>query len=165
MEGSSSAQPSRVAEEPLAPTSTRLAKVDRVIFACAHNAGRSQMAAAFFNLLADPNRAIALSAGTRPAPHVHPVVVTAMRELGIDLADARPQLLTSTFMHDVTLLVTMGCGEECPLIPGIEILDWPLADPKDRPLADVRLIRDEIRRRVVDLVHARGWATTPPTIN
>ncbi len=132
--------------------------MDRVIFACRHNAGRSQMAAAFFNRAADPTRAAALSAGTTPAQSVHPEVVAVMREVGIDLAAARPRLLTRELGAGVCLLVTMGCGEECPYLPGTEIQDWALEDPKAKPLARVREIRDEIRRRVAALVEARGWA-------
>jgi len=128
-----------------------------VIFACVHNAGRSQMAAAFFNRFADPQRARAMSAGTEPGETVHPEVVAAMREVGIDLSDARPQQLTDELARKTALLVTMGCGEACPLIPGLERLDWPLSDPKGRPLAEVRRIRDEVRDKVAALVGARGW--------
>lgn len=128
-----------------------------VIFACVHNAGRSQMAAAFFNRLADPNRARAISAGTEPGETVHPEVVAAMREVGIDLSRARPQQLTDELTRKAALLVTMGCGEACPFVPGLERLDWPLSDPKGQPLAEVRRIRDEVRDRVAALVDARGW--------
>jgi arsenate reductase len=123
-----------------------------VIFACVHNAGRSQMAAAFFNRFANPNRARAISAGTEPGAAVHPEVVAAMREVGIDLSGARPQRFEKT-----ALLITMGCGEACPLIPGLERLDWSLSDPKGQPLAEVRRIRDEVRDRVAALIDARGW--------
>ena len=163
MEGST--ERPHVAEEPEPLTSTRPAKIDRVLFACTQNAGRSQMAAAFFNQVADPSRAIALSAGTKPAAHVHAMVITAMRELDVDLVDAKPQLLTASVMRDVTLLVTMGCGDACPVVPGVEVVDWQLADPKDRPLEEIRAIRDEIRRRVDALVQERRWAAPPPTIN
>jgi arsenate reductase len=128
-----------------------------VIFACVHNAGRSQMASAFFNRLADPNRARATSAGTEPGGGVHPEVVAAMREVGIDLSGTRPQQLTDELARKSTLLVTMGCGEACPLVPALERLDWPLSDPKGQPLAEVRRIRDEVRDRVAALVDARGW--------
>ena len=131
--------------------------MDRVIFACRHNAGRSQMAAAFFNQMADPTRTKALSAGTNPAQRVHPEVAEAMRELGIDLTGTRPQLLTTELAAGTRLLVTMGCGEECPYIPGVEVQDWPLEDPKGKPIQRVREIRDEIRRRVGELVAGRGW--------
>jgi arsenate reductase len=119
-----------------------------VIFACVHNAGRSQMAAALFNRDVDPSRGRALSAGTRPTGRVHPVVVAAMREVGIDLAAARPQLLSSEMTQRADWLITMGCGDECPFVPGLAREDWPLADPKDKPLEEVRAIRDEIASRV-----------------
>jgi arsenate reductase len=128
-----------------------------VIFACVHNAGRSQMAAAWFNALADPAQARAISAGTQPADHVHPVVVDVMREAGIDVSANRPRLLTPGLASDAALLVTMGCGDECPFVPGLETQDWPLRDPKGQPMDEVRATRDEIRRRVTDLLHARRW--------
>jgi arsenate reductase len=128
-----------------------------VIFACVHNAGRSQMAAAFFAELADPALARALSAGTRPAERVHPEVVEAMREAGIDLSGARPRLLTQDLAREAQILVTMGCGDECPLVPGLRREDWPLEDPKGQPAGRVRAIRDEIRERVRSLVAREGW--------
>lgn len=128
-----------------------------VIFACVHNAGRSQMAAALFNLLADPSRARAVSAGTAPAERVHPVVVEAMRELGVDLSDARPRLLTDDLARGAGRLVTMGCGEACPAVPGLRRDDWPLDDPKGQPVERVREVRDEIRRRVEAMIDAEGW--------
>jgi arsenate reductase len=128
-----------------------------VIFACVHNAGRSQMAAAFFNRLADPMRAVAISAGTRPAQRVHPEVVAAMAEVGVDLAGARPQLLTRELAEGASALVTMGCGDECPYLPGMAVHDWPLEDPKGKPVERVREIRDEIRRRVEAWLNAEGW--------
>jgi arsenate reductase (thioredoxin) len=131
--------------------------VTTVIFACIHNAGRSQMAAAFFNHLVDPSRARALSAGTQPATHVHPEVVAVMREVGIELSGARPTLLTDELAAGAERLVTMGCGESCPVLPGVRREDWTLADPKGQPLAQVRTIRDEIRDRVERLVTAHGW--------
>ena len=128
-----------------------------VVFACVHNAGRSQMAAAFFRALADPAKAEGTSAGTRPGPHVHPEVVEAMREAGIEVSAARPRLLTDELARSATLLVTMGCGEDCPFVPGLEHLDWPLDDPKGRSVEQVRAIRDEVCRRVAALVEGRGW--------
>ena len=128
-----------------------------VIFACVHNAGRSQMAAAFFNRLADPDRAHALSAGTQPAEHVHPEVVAVMREVGIDLSDARPAPLTDDLAAGAQLLVTMGCGESCPVVPGLRRQDWDLPDPKGQPIERVRTIRDEIRDRVERLIAAEAW--------
>jgi arsenate reductase (thioredoxin) len=123
-----------------------------VIFACVHNAGRSQMAAAWFNQLADASRAHAISAGTNPGEHVHPVVVDAMREVGIDLSGARPQRLTDDLARGATMLITMGCGDACPHVPGLKRYDWPLPDPKGRPIEEVRQIRDEIRTRVEQLL-------------
>lgn len=131
--------------------------MQRVIFACVHNAGRSQMAAAFFSALADPAKAEAVSAGTQPGARVHPEVVDAMREVGIDVAENRPQKLTQEVASGAFLLVTMGCGDECPYVPGLERDDWPLEDPKGKPLEQVRRIRDEIRDRVSALIEAHGW--------
>ena len=128
--------------------------MNTVVFACVHNAGRSQMAAAFFNRLADPAKARAISAGTQPGLRVHPEVVEAMREVGMDLSGARPQRLMA---QPAALFVTMGCGDECPVMPGAERADWPLEDPKGKPIEKVRQIRDEIRRRVEKLVQSRGW--------
>src|SRR5262245_14816945 len=99
--------------------------MDRVIFACVHNAGRSQMAAAFFSQIADPTRAQAISAGTQPGERVHPEVVDVMREVGLDLSASRPQRLTEGLARGASLLVTMGCGDECPYVPGVERDDWP----------------------------------------
>jgi arsenate reductase (thioredoxin) len=118
-----------------------------VLFVCLHNAGRSQMSAALLEREA-AGRHVALSAGTTPGERVHPEVVEAMRELGIDLSGRRPQLLTHELAEQADVVVTMGCGEECPYIPGTRYLDWELPDPKGRPLAEVRAIRDEIVRRV-----------------
>jgi arsenate reductase len=115
------------------------------------------MAAALFNKLADSKRARAVSAGTRPAPEVHSEVVTAMREVGIDLSQARPQYLSSEICRDAHILITMGCGEECPLVPGLEREDWPLEDPRGQPIGTVRHIRDEIQRRVAALIKERNW--------
>ncbi len=128
----------------------------KVIFACIHNAGRSQMSAAYFNQLADSRLARAVSAGTQPADRVHPMVIDVMREVGIDLADAKPQKLTEELAEDAELLITMGCGDECPYVPGLRRLDWPLPDPKGRTLEEVRAIRDEVRRRVLDLIVVEG---------
>lgn len=131
--------------------------VHTVIFACVHNAGRSQMAAALFNVGANPERAQAISAGTAPGERVHPEVVTAMRELGVDLSAARPQRLTDELARGATLLVTMGCGEACPVVPSVERDDWPLPDPKGQSIERVRAIRDDINGRVLQLLAARGW--------
>lgn len=131
--------------------------MERVVFACVHNAGRSQMAAAFFNALADPAKATAVSAGTQPGERVHPEVVTVMGEAGIDLGGQRPQKLTGELAAGASLLVTMGCGDACPYVPGLKRDDWPLEDPKGQPLDRVRAIRDEIRERVQHLVQSHGW--------
>lgn len=131
-----------------------------VLFACVHNAGRSQMAAAWFNLLADPSRARAVSAGTSPGAAVHPEVLEVMREVGVELAGVAPQRLTPELATQAQLLITMGCGDECPVVPGAERDDWPLDDPKGKPLARVREIREEIRARVEVLLKQRGWART-----
>jgi arsenate reductase (thioredoxin) len=128
-----------------------------VLFACVHNAGRSQMAAAWFNLLANPDKARAMSAGTEPGQHVHPEVVTAMGEVGIDLSDATTTKLTPDVAQTAQILVTMGCGDRCPVVPGTKRDDWPLEDPKGRPLGEVRRIRDEIRNRVQALIDAEGF--------
>jgi protein-tyrosine-phosphatase len=124
----------------------------RVIFACVHNAGRSQMAAAFFNQFAERQKAKAISAGTEPGSRVHPEVLAVMREVGIDLSDAKPQKLTEELAQDAQLLITMGCGDKCPYVPGLRRDDWPLRDPKGLSLEEVRSIRDEIRDKVHALV-------------
>ena len=129
----------------------------KVVFACVANAGRSQMAAALFNKLADPKRARAISAGTRPGTAVHPEVVTAMREVDIDLSSATPQYLSTDIANDAHILITMGCGDECPLVPGVERDDWPLDDPKGQPVEAVRRIRDQIRKNVEALIKERNW--------
>ncbi len=122
------------------------------IFACVHNAGRSQMAAAFFNHLAVPEKARAVSAGTEPGSPVHPEVLEVMQEVGIDLSNAQPQLLTQELAQAGSMLITMGCGEKCPYVPGLRREDWPLQDPKGLPLEQVRKVRDEVRQRIVDLI-------------
>jgi arsenate reductase len=127
-----------------------------IIFACVHNAGRSQMAAALFNAMADPLKARAISAGTEPGTRVHPEVLEVMREIGIDLSNAMPQKLTEELAASADLLVTMGCGEKCPYVPGLRRDDWPLRDPKGLAIDEVRAIRDEVRERVRDLL-SQGW--------
>lgn len=128
-----------------------------VIFACVRNAGRSQMAAAFFNEMANASSVRAISAGTHPADRVHPEVVHAMREVGIDLSGSKPQLLTEELAKGAQILITMGCGDECPIVPGLRREDWPLADPQGQPAEQVRRIRDEIRGRVQKLISEEGW--------
>jgi len=121
------------------------------IFACVHNAGRSQMAAAFFNLYAESG-CRALSAGTMPGERVHPEVVQVMQEIEIDLRHSKPQKLTDEIAQTADVLVTMGCGEACPLVPGLRIIDWSIPDPKGRPLDAVRQIRDQIHEQVRTLL-------------
>lgn len=135
-------------------------KPQTVLFACVHNAGRSQMAAAWFNQLADHAKVRATSAGTEPGTRVHPEVVTAMSEVGIDLSNGEPQFLSDELAKTASLLVTMGCGEACPVVPGLRREDWPLEDPKGKSVERVREIRDDVRARVVALLQTQGWART-----
>jgi len=137
--------------------------MNTVLFACVHNAGRSQMAAAWFNLLSDANKARAMSAGTDPGLRVHPEVVTVMAEVGVDLSEAPTSRLTPELARRATMLITMGCGDQCPVIPGLKRDDWPLEDPKGRPIGRVREIRDEIRDRVERLLEREGWCRTAPS--
>jgi arsenate reductase len=129
-----------------------------VLFACVHNAGRSQMSAALFNRLADPSKARAISAGTEPGPRIHPEVLESMKELGVDLSGLKPQKLTPELAGTAALLITMGCGEACPVVPGLRVEDWPLEDPKGKPVERVREIRDDIARRVRQLLARERWA-------
>ena len=123
----------------------------RVLFVCLHNAGRSQMSQALFERAAD-GRHEATSAGTTPGERVHPEVIEAMAELGFDLSERRPRGLTREMAEWADVVVTMGCGDECPYIPGKRYVDWDLEDPKGRPLDEVRATRDDIERRVRELV-------------
>ena len=123
----------------------------KVLFVCLHNAGRSQMSQALFEREAGGAHE-ARSAGTTPGERVHPEVVEAMRELGVDLSDRQPQRLTDELSRWADVVVTMGCGDECPYLPGKRYIDWDLPDPKGRPLEEVRATRDEIARRVQALV-------------
>jgi arsenate reductase len=125
--------------------------VASVLFVCLHNAGRSQMSQALFERAAG-ERHRAASAGTTPADRVHPEVVEAMREVGIGLDGRRPKRLSDELAREADVIVTMGCGDECPYIPGKQYLDWDLPDPKGRPLDEVRELRDDIERRVAELV-------------
>ncbi len=129
----------------------------RVLFACIHNAGRSQMAAAWFNALVDRSKAEGISAGTQPGPRVHPEVLDAMREVGIDLANVTPRFLSDDLAGSAHMLITMGCGEACPAVPGLRRDDWPLEDPKGKPVARVREIRDDVRARIEALLDREGW--------
>jgi protein-tyrosine-phosphatase len=130
-----------------------------VLFVCLHNAGRSQMSQALFQRAAGDKHS-ALSAGTTPGDRVHPEVVEVMRELGVDLSDRQPQLLTRELAEQADVVITMGCGDECPYIPGKRYIDWDLQDPKGRPVERVREIRDDIAARV-DQLTAELDATTP----
>ncbi len=121
------------------------------LFVCLHNAGRSQMSQALFERAAN-GRHTAASAGTRPADRVHPAVAEAMRELGIDLADRKPTALTRELAEQADVVVTMGCGDECPYIPSKRYIDWDLDDPSGLPLEHVRKIRDDISRRIEQLL-------------
>jgi arsenate reductase len=131
--------------------------MNTVLFACVHNAGRSQMAAAWFNLLADSTKAHAISAGTDPGPRVHPEVVAAMNEVGVDLSGTPTSKLTTELAQRAHMLVTLGCGDHCAVVPGLKRDDWPLEDPKGKTVARVREIRDEIRQRVETLLAREGW--------
>ena len=115
------------------------------------------MAAAWFNKVCDRTKARAISAGTQPGDRVHPEVIQVMREEGIDLNGTKPQFLSEEVARQATLLVTMGCGDACPFVPGLKKIDWPLPDPKGQPLDAVRSIRDDIRKRVVELATKHNW--------
>lgn len=133
------------------------------LFVCVQNAGRSQMSQALFER-ASNGRHTAESAGTRPAEHVHPEVVSVMQELGIDLRSRVPQRLTPALAERADVVVTMGCGDQCPYIPGVRYIDWDLADPSGRPLDEVRAIRDDIERRVTQLVLDLDAAARPAAV-
>jgi arsenate reductase (thioredoxin) len=121
-----------------------------VLFICVHNSGRSQMAEAFFNQMAQ-GKAKAISAGSQPADKVNPTIVEVMGEVGIDISHQKPKLLTLEMMEGITLAITMGCENACPYTTA-QTRDWALDDPKDKPIAQVRKIRDEIKIRVSDLI-------------
>jgi arsenate reductase len=131
--------------------------VTTVLFACVHNAGRSQIAAALFNAHADPQKATAISAGTDPAERVHPEVVEVMRTRGIELSRAVPQQLTDALAHQAQWLITMGCGDQCPIVPGAHREDWPIPDPKGQPGHAVAAIVADIEQRVRGLIAAGRW--------
>ena len=132
-----------------------------VLFACVHNAGRSQIAAALFNQHADSTTARAISAGTRPADRVPPEVIAAMHRRGLDLTAQVPTQLTPALAANVQWLMTMGCGDECPVVPGTRRDDWPILDPKGQPAATVESIIDDIDRRVRNLVALNQWSPPP----
>jgi len=129
-----------------------------VLFACVHNAGRSQMAAAWFNLLADRTKARAISGGT-DLVRAYIRKSSVMSEEGVDLSNASTARLTTELAQQAQLLITMGCGDQCPVVPGLRRDDWPLEDPKGKPIGRVREIRDEIRQRVERLLHDEGWSS------
>ena len=133
-----------------------------VLFACSHNNGRSQIANAFFNQLVDPRKARSIAAGLDPAARVQPEVIVVMREVGIDLADVVPVALTGQMLTELDFVVTLGCDERCPTIPLSRRRDWHLRDPSDLTVDEVRVVRDEIRGLVTDLVNDMGWAREPP---
>jgi arsenate reductase len=133
-----------------------------VLFVCLHNAGRSQISQALFDRAAHATHT-ALSAGTTPGERVHPEVIEVMRELGIDLSDHQPQLLTRDLAEQADVVITMGCGDECPYIPGKRYIDWDLQDPKGQPVERVRGIRDDIARRVNELVSELDNPTSQST--
>jgi arsenate reductase (thioredoxin) len=135
--------------------------MNTVLFACVHNAGRSQMAAAWFNELADSSKAHAISAGTSPGARVHPEVLQVMQEVRMDLKSAQPQFLSPELAATAIWLITMGCGDECPVVPGVQRADWALEDPKGKSLERVREIRDEVRDRVRAFVAHQGWQRSP----
>jgi len=128
-----------------------------VLFACVHNAGRSQIAAALFNRYADPSKARAISAGTQPAERVHPEVIAAMGARGIDITGNTPQRLTPELAGRAQWLITMGCGDECPVAPGARRDDWPIADPRGLGAAAVEPIVNEIDQRVLRLIDTERW--------
>jgi arsenate reductase len=129
-----------------------------VLFACVQNAGRSQIAAALFNKHADPGKAHAISAGTRPADRVHPEVIDVMRSRGLDVSSQRPQRLTPELARTANWLITMGCGDECPIVPGVQRDDWPILDPQGQSTNTVTAIVGDIEARVRQLIEARGLA-------
>jgi len=134
--------------------------MDTVLFACIHNAGRSQLAAAWFNHLADPAKARAISAGTHPAASVHPEVARVLVEAGVEAPLERPRLLTPSMTQEASLVITMGCGESCPVFPDQDHEDWPVRDPAGRPHAEVEAISATIRALVIDLLERRRWQLT-----
>jgi arsenate reductase len=123
-----------------------------VLFACVHNAGRSQIAAALFNQYAEPTKARAISAGTQPIARVHPEVIDIMKRRGVDLSSRTPVKLTPELAATADWLITMGCGDECPVVPGTHREDWPIPDPKGQPADVVAAIIDDIEQRVLELL-------------
>jgi len=130
-----------------------------VIFTCVHNAGRSQMAAGFFNQLVDPTKARAISAGTQPLEQIHLRVKIAMSEVSVDLSHVKPVKLTVELGKSASYLITMGCKDACPFIPNATMMDWPFDDPHSKELEEVRLIRDKIKAQVLKFLAERLWLT------
>ena len=128
-----------------------------ILFACVHNAGRSPMAAAFFNSMADPLKAVAVSAGTEPLEGVYPAAVSVMRELGMDISGCVPKRVTEEMAAGAQMLITMGCSAQCPAAPGVPREDWPIEDPGDLPMDRVRRIQELLLTRVMRLIDAQGW--------
>ena len=122
-----------------------------VLFVCVHNAGRSQMAAAFLTHLAG-DRVEVRSAGSAPADSINPAVVEALKEVGIDISNEQPKVLTTSAVEQSDVVITMGCGDACPFFPGKRYLDWVLPDPAGQGVADIRPIRDQIKKLVEDLI-------------
>jgi len=129
-----------------------------VLFACVHNAGRSQIAAALFNMMADQGKARAISAGTDPGPVVHPAVISVMKEIGLDISSVTPQRLTPELARTAQYLITMGCGDQCPVVPGAVRDDWPLDDPNGKSIDETREIRNQIHERVRQLIGHEQFA-------
>ena len=132
-----------------------MAEQPTVLFLCTHNAGRSQMALGFFSHLAG-EMAVALSGGSEPANQINPAAIQAMAEKGIDITREHPKRWTDSMLHNADVVVTMGCGDTCPFVPGRRYEDWPLADPAGQPLEAVRAVRDEIEKRVRQLLSDLG---------
>ena len=128
-----------------------------ILFACVHNAGRSQIAAAFFNSIASKDKAVAISAGTEPGVSIHPEVLSVMKEVEIDLQNIKPQFLSNEIASTAHFLITMGCGESCPFVPGTIRYDWKLEDPKGKSIEEVRKIRDQIKMLVQTLIKDNNW--------
>ncbi|KAG0285585.1 hypothetical protein BGZ96_010186 [Linnemannia gamsii] len=128
-----------------------------IMFACVHNAGRSQMAAAFFNVHATQDGMKGISAGTNPASEVHGVVRDIMLEKNIDLSHIQPVKLTPELAKTCSTIVTMGCGETCPYVPGVKIIDWKITDPKNKPIDEAREIRDEIENKIKEFIAENNY--------
>ncbi|KAG2237645.1 protein tyrosine phosphatase [Thamnidium elegans] len=129
----------------------------KIMFACIHNAGRSQMATAFFNKHKTSDKVLGISAGSVPADKVHPNVVEVMAAIGIDLSNVKPQKLTKELAETVSIIVTMGCNEACPYVPGVQIIDWLIPDPKGSDANSTLTIRDDIEERIKQFIKEQGF--------